>query len=302
MEKTIVLVGATGTLGKQIAAALSQHTGVRLRCLVRAESRAKAGPLAARGAQVLEGNLDADHEEVLHTLCQGAYTVISAVQGGPEVLIDGQRRLLQAARAAGVRRFIPSDYAFDFFALEEGENPHSDWRRAFAQIAEEERGSLEVVHLLNGCFLDRRVLFGFLGAFNLERGEAYLWGDGHKQMDFTTYHDVARYAAALALDTGVLPERFQVAGDVLNFHELVEAYEDASGNPLTVRRLGSFYDLDLHLAALQERAPDDLMTVLPFMYYRAMLSGKAKLDTLHNDHYPHIRPTTVREYVTREGL
>jgi hypothetical protein len=32
-----------------------------------------------------------------------------------------------------------------------------------------------------------------------------------------------------------------------------------------------------------------------------MLGGEGKLDELTNDQYPSVRPTTVREYVAREG-
>jgi len=40
-----------------------------------------------------------------------------------------------------------------------GHNPTSDWRRQFASVADAERGSVEVVHVLNGGLLDRGVLF-----------------------------------------------------------------------------------------------------------------------------------------------
>jgi hypothetical protein len=46
----------------------------------------------------------------------------------------------------------------------------------------------------------------------------------------------------------------------------------------------------------------NFLTYLPLMYYRSMLNGEGKLDELMNDRYPSIRPTTVREYVAREGL
>jgi hypothetical protein len=46
--------------------------------------------------------------------CAGVGTIISAVQGGPDTIIDGQSRLLEAALAAGDRRTaarIPGEYA-----------------------------------------------------------------------------------------------------------------------------------------------------------------------------------------------
>ena len=41
---------------------------------------------------------------------------------------------------------------------------------------------------------------------------------------------------------------------------------------------------------------------LPLMYLPSVLTGEGKLDQLMNDRYPSIRPTTVREYVAKEGL
>ena len=46
-------------------------------------------------------------------------------------------------------------------------------RREFGQRADDERNDVQVVHVLNGAFLDRRVLFGFLAAVNLQKREAY---------------------------------------------------------------------------------------------------------------------------------
>ncbi|MGH8522382.1 MAG: NmrA family NAD(P)-binding protein [Gammaproteobacteria bacterium] len=226
--KTILLVGATGNLGGFIARALLTK-GARLRLLVRPGSRAKLATDVAAASEVVENEAGA---------FDGVYTVVSAIQGGPETIVDAQLNLLRAARAAGVRRFIPSDYSFNFFGLAEGENPNSDWRREFARRAEQERGAVEVVHVLNGCFLDAGVLFGFLGAFDLEKGEAYLWGDGNEKMEFTTYADTAAYTAEAAVADGPLPDRFFVAGESLTFHELVNQTAAGLGRPVTVKKLG----------------------------------------------------------------
>jgi len=159
-----------------------------------------------------------------------------------------------------------------------------------------------MVHIFNGCFLDRRVLFGFLGAIDLESRKAFLWGEGSAPMDFTSYEDTARYTAAVATDSDPLPREFNVAGDVLDFHQLVRAYEEASGNKLTVVRLGSLADLDSEISRRQLVEPANMFAWMPLMYWRAMLSGKAKLGALSNARYPDIRPLTVREFVEREGI
>lgn len=301
-ETTVAMVGGTGNLGRMIASSLLDQPGVHLRVLVRVGSADKAEELRARGAQVVEGDLTAGSEAGLTALCEGASAVVSAVQGGPEVIVEGQRRLLAAAREAGVARFLPSDFSINIFGLAEGENINSDWRRAFAVAADAERGEVEVVHVFNGCFIDRPVLFGFLGAFDLERGQAHLWGEGEEPMDLTTYADTAAYTAAAATDTRPVPRELAVAGDVLDFHGVVRAYAETSGRSLEVQRHGTLDDLDQRIADLQGADPGDVFAYLPLMYWRGMLSGKGKSPSLSNQLYPGITPTTVAQYLQAQGV
>ncbi|ATB28288.1 NmrA family NAD(P)-binding protein [Melittangium boletus] len=301
-KRTIALVGSTGHLGTLIANALLEKPDVQLRLLVRAASRAKVAELERRGAEIIEGALGPEDGAALATLCKGAYAVVSAVQGGPDVIIEGQRRLLHAARHAGVRRFIPSDYALDLFKVKPGNIVTSEMRRQFALIEEAERGDVEVVHVLNGGFLDRGVLFGFIRVIDVEKQTAYVWGDGKQPMDWTTYEDTARYTAEVAVDDRPVPRKFGVAGSVVDFEQLVQEYEAGSGKKLKVERLGSLDDLSTRIAELQKHNPQNLLAYLPLMYLRSVLSGEGKLDELMNDRYPSIKPTTVRAYVAKEGL
>ena len=192
----------------------------------------------------------------------------------------------------------------DLFSLAEGENVNSDWRRDFARRAEEERGPVEVVHVLNGCFLDKGVLFGFLGAFDLEKDEAYLWGEGEDKMDFTTYADTAAYVAEAALDDDTLPEKAFVAGDSLTFQELVDETAAGLGRPITVKKLGTLADLDAEIDRRIQTDPNNMYSWLPLMYWRGMLNGKGKLGSLMNAQYPTVHPTSVRGYVEKmaEGV
>lgn len=288
--KNALLFGATGNLGGLIARELLKR-GAALRVVVRPESRAKLDPQIAQAAQIVGDETQA---------FAGVDTVVSAVQGGPETIVDAQLRWLAAARQAGVKRFIPSDYSYDFLKLSEGENLNSDWRREFARQAQEQAGAVEVVHVMNGCFLDRRVLFGFLGAIDLDKREAYLWGDGREKMDFTTYADTAAYTAEAALAAGPLGRTFQVAGDTLDFGELIAEVEAGTGAPLTVKHLGTMADLDAAIAKAQAAQPSNLYAWLPMMYWRGMLNGKGRLHELRNAQYPGITPMKVREYLTAQ--
>ncbi|MHA7652846.1 NmrA family NAD(P)-binding protein [Mycobacterium sp. ML4] len=286
---SVLLIGATGHLGSYIARALIER-GADLRLYVRPDSRHKLGDdiASARHVEVVGSERGA---------FDGVQTVVSAVQGGPDVIIDTQLRLLDQARAAGVRRFIPSTFSFNLFGLGEGENINSDWRREFARRADNERGSVDVVHVLNGCFLDEGVFFEFVRGVDLDLNEAYLWGDGNEKMQFTTFADTAAYTAAAALDDRELPREFFVAGDMLTFHEFVDATSAGLGRPITVIPMGSLTDLDAEIDRRMRQEPDNMLSWLPLMYWRGMLNGKGKPGPLLNDRYPDIKPIGVREYV-----
>ena len=224
------------------------------------------------------------------------HTVVSAIQGGAEAIVEAQLDLLRRARAAGVKRFIPSDFSFDFFALDDGENVNSDLRRSFARAAALERGELEIVHVMSGCFTDQRVLFGFLGAFDKERNEAYLWGEGREKMQFTTYADTAAYTANVALDGAPLAEKVYFAGDSLDFHELLVAVGEAQRRPVDVVRMGTLAELNDEIGRRRSANPHQPLSWLPLMYWHGMLSGRGRLGALSNSRYPAIRPCSVQDY------
>ncbi|MCU7551811.1 NmrA family NAD(P)-binding protein [Chitinophagaceae bacterium LB-8] len=286
-NKAVLLIGSSGKLGGMIARELIKK-GVNLRLLLRPGSRKKLAEDIIEASEITENEANAFNN---------VYSVISAVQGGPETIINDQLRWLQAAKEAGVKRFIPSDYSFNFFNLEEGANINSDWRRSFALQAEDRKGNVEIVHILNGAFLDKDVLFGFLGAFNLEKGEAYLWGNGNEKMEVTTYADTAAYIAEAALDDDSLPDKLFFAGDSLNFHELVKSSEAGLGSAITIRKMGTLEDLNTEISQRMQTHPKNIFAWLPLMYWRAMLNGKGRLEAPMNERYPNVNPIGVTDYL-----
>jgi nucleoside-diphosphate-sugar epimerase len=301
-QPTIALAGGSGHLGSLIARALLDKPDVRLRLLVRPGSGGKVAGLAARGAEVVEGEIGRSDAGALARWAEGAAAVISAIQGGPDLIVEGQAELLRAARQAGARRFIPSDFSLDMFTVVPGRIVTVDWRRRFADWAQAECGPVDVVHVLNGGFLDRGVLFGFINVVNPQTQTAHVWGDGKQTMHWTTYWDTARYTAEVATDERSVPRKFAIAGDALDFWGIVAAYEAGSGKKLKVQTLGTLDDLDARIAELLKGGPQNTGAFLPLMYYRAMLRGEGPLDPLLNDRYPAIKPIGVRAYVEQERL
>lgn len=83
--------------------------------------------LAAGGATIVEGDLA--HLATLEDATAGVDVVISAVQGGRDVIVDGQVALANAASRNGVRHTLPSDLALGLFKAPPGEHTYFDLRR-----------------------------------------------------------------------------------------------------------------------------------------------------------------------------
>ena len=105
----IAVTGATGFVGRHIAAVLTRR-GHAVRALVRRPIQART--LASLGVELVPGDL-AD-VAALKTLTRGTHAVVHLVgiivEKGPAtfhaVHVDGTRRVVEAARQAGIERFV----------------------------------------------------------------------------------------------------------------------------------------------------------------------------------------------------
>jgi uncharacterized protein YbjT (DUF2867 family) len=294
MTTTVLIAGATGMLGNQIATHLLAQDDVAVRLLLRTPApsdpaKAKSvDALATRGAAVVLGDV-ADPASLLAATA-GVDVVVSALQGGPEIIIDGQVALAHAAVSNGVRRFVPSDFAIDLFAAPEGA-PQFDMRRtADEQI---EALPLEVVHVLNGAFMDMMLDPSTPGLIDLTRDTVMLWGTGDEPFDLTTVDDTARFTARVATDPADLSGVRYLSGSRSTFNQIIAETEQLTGTTLTRTVLGSADDLRRITASA-----DDPWSVVPQWYFLSMLTVPPFPRT-ENDRYPDAHPTTLHDYLTQ---
>ncbi len=298
-NKLIVVVGGAGKLGRLLVNSLTTHAGARVRVLVRDPSKPEVAAMASDRVELVAFDAvtatDADRARV----CSGAHAVVSTLQGGPDVIIDAQLALLRAAKAAGARRFIPSDYSYNVFTLPAGVNINSDWRRTLGELgAAEVTEAFEVVHVLQGIFTDGYVL-GFLGMLDADRGVIRYWGDGLTPIDWTTWEDTARFTAAAALDDRSVPAHLFVTGDRMNVLAFAKCWEEAHDRKPTLVRLGSLEDLEKETLRRLADEPANMYAWLPLMYARGMYSGQALATARHNGLYPQIQAESVTQALAR---
>ncbi len=152
-ESPVLVVGATGYLGRQVVAAL-QARGKAVRALVRPGS--DASELEARGVEVVRG--DMLDPSSLDPAFAGVDAVVTSAAGytkrrktdSDRADTEGNRNLADAAKRAGVRRFVflsilQSDLARDV--------PHF-WHKAEAELYLAEQG-VPYVSLRPGAFFDQ---------------------------------------------------------------------------------------------------------------------------------------------------
>ena len=301
MSNTVLLAGATGMLGARIAHHLLAAEGVTLRLLVRTTALTDPGkrsvldPLVARGAELVEGDV-VDPASLLRAT-ESMGVVVSALQGGREVVVDGQIALARAAAAKGVRRFLPSDFALDLFKATAGDHPAFDLRReADAAIA---ALGMEDVHVLSGALLDMIATGGGIVGFDDEAGTATFWGTGEERFDATTVDDTARYAARAAVDSSVPAGKFAVAGQQVSFGDIVAHAERGTGRRYERRSRGTTDDLRAWIS--DRREAGEAMPAMYGTYQLYMLTGQTALDDLQNHRYPDIQPVTLAQLSAEEA-
>jgi hypothetical protein len=162
------------------------------------------------------------------------------------------------------------------------------------------KGSVEVVHLMQGMFADGAVM-GFVGLYDRASNVVGYWGDGSTKLDWTTWEDTARFIAAAAIDERVVPEKLFVAGDEMSMKEFAEVVSDVRSPPRVEER-GSLDDLRRTLEVRKGAEPGNVYAWLPLQYALGMFSGEAKLGPLANQRYPEVKVESVRDALVRGAL
>lgn len=293
--KKVILAGATGDLGSRVLRNL-HDLGASITCVVRQNANEGVkGRLRPYAAETVEANYD--DISSLARACEGGGVVVSTVSGLRPVIVDFQTRLLKAAVAAGVPRFIPSDYAIDYRAIPKGENRNLNLREEFRVILDQEKG-IKATSILNGAFMDMLTGVAPFILFPIRR--TLCWGNPDQLMDWTTVDDTARYTAYAALDD-TTPRYLTIAGEELSANKLAEIMTELSGKKykaLTPAGLGVFRSL---IAVTKLTAPSKGKIYPPWQgmqYMYSMYKGECKFQQLDNGRYP-IKFTDVRSLLQK---
>ena len=295
MNKLIVVAGATGDLGGRIVKALV-HKGAEVRAIVRSSTPVeKTKLLEASGVEVYKVNNWSQAE--LSEGCKGASCVVSVLAGLREVIIDAQTILLNAAIAAGVPRFIPSDFSLDFTKFSDGENRNLDIRREFHRYLD--NTSIASTSIFNAAFAD--LLTGPMPVIFFKRKLVLYWGNANHRWDFTTMNDTATYTANVALDT-TSPRYLRIAGDQVSPREIRAIVNEVTRQKFTLIRTGGQGLLGTIIKIAKTFSPsnEDLYPAWQGMQYmHNMIDERSTINKLDNDRYPDMCWTSIKALLTK---
>jgi NADH dehydrogenase len=231
----ILVAGATGFLGREICRRLVA-AGHGVRALVRPTSDPTArDALRDFGARIVEGDLR--DRASLDAACRDASVVVSTAtttrtrQPGDSIEAtdrDGQLNLVEAARDAGVERFVFVSYS--------GQIPEADpLTRAKRTVERRLRESGMTYTILRPSIFMDVWLSPFMG-FDYPNARATVYGTGENPISWVSLGDVAEVAARSVDDRAAANAVIEFGGpEPLSPLDAVRVFEEATGRRFEVQ-------------------------------------------------------------------
>ena len=296
MATTIVVAGATGNLGKRLVKALHERGAEVIALTRRGAADDKVQEMRNLGAAVAVVDMASAAE--IANACAGAGCVVSTLQGLRDVIVDTQSVLLDATLAAGVPRFIPSDFSTDFRKLPEGENRNFDLRREFHTRLD--AAPIASTAIFNGAFGE--ILTSNIPLFDVKKKVVGYWEDPDWRIDLTTMDDTAAYTAAAALDP-TTPPALRIASFQVSPRELAAFTNEVLKTPFELMRLGSLEELRAYnrreRAAHPEGENELYASWQQSQYLQSMFS--AHHESVDNGRYPDVAWTTLQDVMGKRS-
>jgi len=220
--------------------------------------------------------VDYSNKESIKDALTSIDVVISTV---PPTALDVQLGIAEAAKEAGVKLFVPSEFG----GVTEGATEGVKGSKARVQDQLKAVG-IPYTLFYTGAYAD----FIWVPRFNLDvtSGKVTVGGDGNKPISFTARLDIARYISYIL--TQLPTERlengsFAMAGDTKSFNEIFKAYEAKTGKKLEVTYI-PLSDLDARLVA----NPHDLVS-----YLHKLWATNGAFPRTDSHLYPNWNPSSV---------
>lgn len=230
----ILIVGASGRLGSKVAEQLFAQ-GKAVRAMTR--TPLNLAHLKQQRAEVVSGDLR--NSASLLSACQGVEQVVAAAHAlvgkgdnNPQTVDDaGNRELIDAAKAAGVKHFI-------FVSVRDAspDSPLEFFRIKYRTEEYLRASGLDFTILRPSAFMD--LWAELIGQPLVERGKTTIFGRGTNPINFVAVEDVARFVGIALEDVRARNRVIEVGGpENLTLNQLAEFFERTSGRQAKTRHI-----------------------------------------------------------------
>lgn len=200
MVTTVALAGITGKFGRLVASNLIQNPNVVVRGYCRDSTKVIDALASAPNVRLVQG--EAYDDAKVNEFVRGSDVVICAYLGDDRLMVEGQKKLIDACESNGVHRYIASDWALDYTKLEFGELfPKDPMKHVKAYL--DTKKSVKGVHILIGGFMDP-IFSPFFQLFDPTTATFKYWGEGTEPWEGTSYENAAEFTAAVATDSSAI--------------------------------------------------------------------------------------------------
>lgn len=230
----ILIVGASGRLGGIVARRLLAQ-GKPVRAMSRTPTT--LAHLREHGAEVVAGDLR--DPASLARACQGADAVFAAAHAFPgsgendprRVDLAGNRRLVDAARTAGVRHFVLTSIL--------GTSPtHPIDLFRYKYQAEQYLRASGLSHTILRPTAFMELWATIIGEPILQRGKTMIFGRGANPINFVSVEDVARFALIALEDPRARGRAIEIGGpENLSFMDFAGTFERVTGRTASKRHI-----------------------------------------------------------------
>ena len=226
-QLTVLVSGATGNQGGAVANALIDR-GHKVRALTRNTGSPSSQKLVARGAEMIQGNLD-DVESLTHAL-QGVDTFY--LMGSPfEIGVDGETQqgiaLANAARRANVGHLVYGSVAN---ADCDTEIPHFDSKYK----VEQHITNLDVPYTISAPVFFMDNVIAPWSVESLKQGKIVQAMPADRVLQQVSAKNIGEFVAGL-IDRreAVFGRRYDIAGDELTGEECAKMLSEKTGHPIS---------------------------------------------------------------------
>ena len=288
-----LLVGATGLLGPEICQRLTA-SGHQVRALIRPTADAtKRAALVGLGAELVEGDLKdaaslARASAGVQAVISTASSTLSRQAGDSIETVDqqGQLALVEAARRAGVDRFV-------FVSFRENPNIQFPLTVAKRTVERALKSSGMAYTILQASYFMEVWLTPALG-FDAANGKVRLYGDGSRSISWISYRDVARAAAAAVTEEAARNMVVELGGpQALSPREVVRMFEAAGAGEIATESVP-----EGALEAQMKEATDSLQK--SFAGLMLQCAGGDAVDTTTSSRLFPFQMTSVRDFITAQ--